>query len=110
MVFYYILKNNKWVPVNSICKNLWWLNKKFGVQSPPIIKTNWCLGLLIKSKIVEADVIDWNSIKKFKKKKLEKLYFTTLNYTPDYTLHPQLLECMFCTLKLEFLLHFALQR
>ena len=27
-----------------------------------------------------------------------KLHFTTLNYTPDYTLHPKLFECTLCTL------------
>ena len=27
-----------------------------------------------------------------------KLYFTTLNYAPNYTLHPKLFECTFCTL------------
>ena len=27
-----------------------------------------------------------------------KLYFTTLNYTPDYTLHLKLLECTLCIL------------
>ena len=29
---------------------------------------------------------------------LEKLHFTILNYTSDYTLHPKLFECMFCTI------------
>ena len=29
---------------------------------------------------------------------LEKLHFTTLNYTLNYTLHPKLLDCTLCTL------------
>ena len=33
----------------------------------------------------------WNKLKK-------KLYFTTLNYALDYTLHPKLSECALCTL------------
>ena len=28
----------------------------------------------------------------------EKLHFTTLDYTPNYTLHPKLFGCTFCTL------------
>ena len=31
-------------------------------------------------------------------KKLEKLHFTTLNYTPIYTLHSKQFKCTFCTL------------
>ena len=32
----------------------------------------------------------------------EKLYFTTLNYTQYYILHPKLFKCMFCALNYEF--------
>ena len=34
---------------------------------------------------------NWNKLKK-------KLYFTTLNYAPNYTLHPKLSECILYTL------------
>ena len=33
---------------------------------------------------------------------LRKLYFTTLNYTLNYTLHLKFFECMFCTLNYNF--------
>ena len=36
-----------------------------------------------------------------------KLYFTTLNYALDYTLHPKLFECTVYTINYEILLHFA---
>ena len=38
----------KWVPVSSIGK-VSELCKRFGVQSPSTSKTDWCLGLMIKS-------------------------------------------------------------
>ena len=37
-------------------------NKRSRVLSSP--KTNWYLSLIIKSKIIEADTIGWNTIKK----------------------------------------------
>ena len=33
---------------------------------------------------------------------MEKLHFTILNYTIDYSLHPKLFECTFCTLNYDF--------
>ena len=36
--------------------------------------------------------------KKKKKKKIEKLHFTTLNYTSCYTLHHKFFEYTFCTI------------
>ena len=42
---------------------------------------------------------------------LVQLYFTTLNYTLDYTLHLKLFECMFCTLNYDscYTLHHAVK-
>ena len=40
-------------------------------------------------------------------KKKEKLHFTILNYTLDYTLHPKLFKCTFCTLN--FNIYYTLQ-
>ena len=46
--------------------NLWWLYKRSRVQSLPTLKTDWCLGLMIKELSSRADIIDWNFLKKKK--------------------------------------------
>ena len=51
----YIYIYNKWniciskIEIQLSFKSKWWLNKRSGVQFPPIPKTDWCLGLIIKS-------------------------------------------------------------
>ena len=40
------------------------MNKRSGVQSPHTPKTDWCLGLIIKSFLSRVNVIDWSSLKK----------------------------------------------
>ena len=54
---------------------LWWLYKRFEVQSPPTPKTDWYLGLMIKELSLGVDAMGWNFLKKKKKKKANKVQF-----------------------------------
>ena len=46
--------------------------------------------------------VNFISFSSFIKIFLRKLYFTTLNYTPYYTLHHKLFECTVCSLHYDF--------